>query len=49
MTYKTRGEAEAAKANRADGRNFYVYQMSDGWWGLGRYAGYSTASGYAGL
>jgi hypothetical protein len=49
MTYETRREAEAAKANRPDGHCFYVYQMSDGYWALGRYASRTTASGYAGL
>ena len=48
MTYETRREAEAARGARADGHHFYVYQMSDGWWALGRYAGRATASGYAG-
>jgi len=47
--YATRLEAEAAKAARGDGNCFYVYQMSDGYWALGRYAGRATASGYAGL
>jgi hypothetical protein len=49
MTYETRREAEAAKASRQDGNCFYVYQMSDGYWALGRYASRTTASGYAGL
>jgi hypothetical protein len=48
-TYETQREASAAKAARADGADFYVYQCSDGYWALGRYAGHDTASGWAGI
>lgn len=42
MTYETRRQAETARLAMIDGNCFYVYQMSDGYWALGRYAGCAT-------
>jgi hypothetical protein len=47
MTYETKSQAESARNARPDSGCFYVYQMSDGFWALGRYAGRATGSGYA--